>query len=140
MSGSLLGFIFGHFVWGAFGAVILSFIGNSILYTLLGLFIGDSVILDIGEAVFIAPFVQEVMMHCIATASFGAMLGAAKNSGGLLKIIYPLIGISTAMFMHFMWNLTVSFESTFFLGFVFMFFVVLFFLFSFMFLSRMKKG
>ncbi len=147
-----LGFIFGHFVWGAFGAVILSYIGNSILYMLLSLFIGDSVILDIGEAVFIAPFVEELMkgmillvtvrslkfdnmtdglvyggavglgfgmtenfiyflgygdsftswlvlviirsgfsavMHCIATASFGAMLGAAKNSGGLLKIIYP---------------------------------------------------
>jgi RsiW-degrading membrane proteinase PrsW (M82 family) len=64
------------------------------------------------------------VMHCISTATFGAFLGYAKFKEYPLKIILPLIGLSVAMFIHFAWNFSVSFESTTLAGFVFMFFTI----------------
>ena len=42
------------------------------------------------------------VMHCIATASFGAMLGVAKFSRGSKKILLPLAGLIVAMFILFL--------------------------------------
>lgn len=68
------------------------------------------------------------IMHCVSTATFGAFLGYAKFKNIFYKIIFPFIGLVIAMFIHFAWNFTVSFESTTMLGFIFMFFTVIIFL------------
>lgn len=68
------------------------------------------------------------VMHCVATGTFGAFLGYAKFKKPILKFILPVIGLSVAMFIHFMWNLSVSFESTTFLGFFFMIFTIALFI------------
>lgn len=61
-------------------------------------------------------------MHAIATAIFGAMLGKAKFSKSWLeKILYPIFGILLAMSFHSIWNLTVSFQFSYFIGILFMF-------------------
>ncbi len=68
------------------------------------------------------------IMHCVATATFGAFLGYAKFKNIFYKTVFPVIGIVIAMFVHFAWNFSVSFESTTILGFVFMFFTVIIFM------------
>ncbi len=68
------------------------------------------------------------VMHCVATASFGAFLGFAKFKNIYYKITFPVIGIMLAMFIHFAWNFSVSFKATTGLGFLFMFFTVIIFI------------
>jgi len=68
------------------------------------------------------------VMHCISTATFGAFLAIAKFSLPLGKNTLPFAGLSLAMFIHFMWNFTVSFEKTYLFGFLFMIFLILFFI------------
>lgn len=60
------------------------------------------------------------VMHCVSTGTLGAFLGYAKFKPRIIKITFPLAGLSIAMFIHAMWNLSVSFNSTAFLGFLFM--------------------
>lgn len=60
------------------------------------------------------------VLHCCTQAVLGAAIGYAKFRGMLAKFTIIPIGFGIAMFMHFMWNLTVSFESTAIIGFVFM--------------------
>ncbi|MCL4550243.1 MAG: PrsW family intramembrane metalloprotease [Bacteroidetes bacterium] len=71
------------------------------------------------------------VMHAIATGTFGAFLGLAKFSSSWVKIVLPLAGLITAMFIHFMWNYSVSFESTYLLGMIFIFLCIQFFFFVF---------
>jgi RsiW-degrading membrane proteinase PrsW (M82 family) len=73
------------------------------------------------------------LMHCIATGIFGAFLGKAKYSTGLIKYILPFAGLALAMFIHFMWNISVSFEDTYFYGFLFMTVLILLFILAFKF-------
>ncbi len=68
------------------------------------------------------------VMHCVATATFGAFLGYAKFKGISYKLTFPIIGLAIAMFIHFAWNFSVSFQSTAVLGFIFMFFTVIIFI------------
>jgi hypothetical protein len=67
-------------------------------------------------------------MHCVATAIFGAFLGYAKFKNIFVKIIFPPIGLFIAMFIHFAWNFSISFEATTLLGFIFMFFTLIIFI------------
>ncbi len=60
------------------------------------------------------------VMHCVSTGTLGAFLGYAKFKGGITKFTFPLIGLGAAMFIHFLWNLSVSFDSTAMLGFLFL--------------------
>jgi protease PrsW len=60
------------------------------------------------------------VMHGVSTATFGAFLGYAKFRDTGFKIAAGIAGLTTAVFIHFMWNLSVSFESTAFLGFIFL--------------------
>lgn len=71
------------------------------------------------------------VMHAIATGTFGAFLGLAKFSTPWIKNIYPVLGIVFAIFIHFMWNYSVSFESTYLLGMIFIFLCIQFFFFVF---------
>lgn len=60
------------------------------------------------------------VLHCCCQAVFGAAIGYAKFKGMLAKMTIIPLGLGLAMFMHFMWNLTVSFNSTALIGFAFM--------------------
>ncbi len=60
------------------------------------------------------------VMHCVSTATLGAFIGYAKFKGIAYRIFFPIIGLGVAMFIHFAWNFSVSFESTALLGFLFM--------------------
>ncbi|HLG33107.1 MAG TPA: PrsW family intramembrane metalloprotease [Ignavibacteriaceae bacterium] len=80
------------------------------------------------------------VMHCISTATLGASFGLAKFKGKILKIIYPVIGLIAAMLIHFVWNFSVSSESTALLGFLFMGITIILFItvFSFSVFSEKK--
>ena len=67
------------------------------------------------------------IMHCAATAIFGAFLGYAKFKNIFYKITFPAIGLFIAMFIHFAWNYSVSYKSTTLIGCIFVFFTVLIF-------------
>jgi RsiW-degrading membrane proteinase PrsW (M82 family) len=67
-------------------------------------------------------------MHCISTATFGAMLGLAKFSLNKFRSLFPVLGLLLAMFYHFLWNASVSFPNTFLYGFLFMILLILTFM------------
>ncbi len=60
------------------------------------------------------------VMHCLSTATFGAFLGYAKFKPLIYKIILIPTGFFMAVFLHFSWNLSVSFEGTTIFGFLFL--------------------
>ena len=64
------------------------------------------------------------VMHCVSTGTLGAFLGYAKFRPKIIKITFPIIGLLIAMFIHFLWNLSVSFTSTAILGFLFIIFTI----------------
>lgn len=61
------------------------------------------------------------VMHCMATATLGGFIGMAKFKPAGYKLLLIPAGYIVAVFLHFSWNLTVSFESTAILGFIFLF-------------------
>ncbi len=65
------------------------------------------------------------VLHCCTQAVFGAAIGFAKFRGLFAKLTIIPLGLAVAIFMHFMWNLTVSFESTAIIGFIFMILAVI---------------
>lgn len=80
------------------------------------------------------------VMHCIATATFGAFLGIAKFSPTKRKVTFPFLGIFLAMLIHFLWNFSVSFESTYLFGFIFLLLIIIIFVIIFvMSLNKEKK-
>jgi protease PrsW len=60
------------------------------------------------------------VLHCCTQATLGAVIGYVKFKGMLPKLLLVPVGLGIAMFIHFTWNLTVSFNSTAILGFLFM--------------------
>lgn len=60
------------------------------------------------------------VMHCLSTATFGAFLGYAKFKPLIYKIILIPTGFFMAVFLHFAWNLSVSFDDTTIFGFLFL--------------------
>lgn len=60
------------------------------------------------------------VMHCLATTTFGAFLGYAKFKPFIFKLILIPFGFFLAVFLHFSWNLSVSFEDSTLFGFVFL--------------------
>jgi len=69
------------------------------------------------------------VMHCVSTATLGAFLGSAKFKSTNTKIFFALTGLLIAMLIHSFWNSAVSFESTAYLGFLFMIASILIFIF-----------
>lgn len=61
------------------------------------------------------------VMHCMSTATLGGFIGLAKFKPLGYKILLVPTGYLIAVFLHFSWNLTVSFESTTLFGFLFLF-------------------
>ncbi len=78
-------------------------------------------------AIVIIRTLFSAVMHCVATAIFGAFLGNAKFKGKN-KFLLSLAGLSIAVFIHFAWNFSVSFQSTAVLGFLFLFATVIIFI------------
>ncbi len=68
------------------------------------------------------------VMHCVSTATFGAFLGYAKFRNVFFKITFPFLGLGSAMFIHFIWNYSITFEKTELLGFIFMIVTILIFI------------
>jgi RsiW-degrading membrane proteinase PrsW (M82 family) len=68
------------------------------------------------------------VMHCVATATFGAFLAYSRFKKPAIKTLYILTGIFIAMFIHLAWNFSVSFEQTTLLGFMFMIFTIAIFI------------
>jgi len=72
------------------------------------------------------------VMHCLSQATFGAFIGYAKFRSNWVKIVAIPLGFAAAVFLHFAWNLTVSFVDTSIIGFGFliMYFVAFFVVFQ----------
>ena len=68
------------------------------------------------------------VMHCVSTATLGAFLGYAKYKNIYFKLTFPFLGLASAMFIHFAWNLMITFEITEPLGFIFMLITILIFI------------
>jgi protease PrsW len=68
------------------------------------------------------------VMHCVTTGTLGAFLGYAKFNKTAHKILFPAAGLIVAMFIHFSWNFSVSYQTTVGLGFLFMFLTILVFI------------
>jgi RsiW-degrading membrane proteinase PrsW (M82 family) len=56
----------------------------------------------------------------MSQATFGGFLGFAKFKPAIYKIFLIPMGFFLAMFLHFTWNLTVSFEETSLIGMAFL--------------------
>lgn len=61
------------------------------------------------------------VMHCMSTATLGGFIGMAKFKPTGYKLFLIPAGYIIAVFLHFSWNLTVSFDGTALIGFVFLF-------------------
>jgi RsiW-degrading membrane proteinase PrsW (M82 family) len=68
--------------------------------------------------VFIRTFFSAVM-HSMATGTLGAFVGFAKFTPAATRWLFILLGLGIAMFVHFVWNLAVSFKETTLLGLLF---------------------
>jgi hypothetical protein len=68
------------------------------------------------------------VMHCVATATFGAFLGYVKFKNIYYKLTFPILGLASAIFIHSAWNFTISFGKTELLGFIFMIITILIFI------------
>jgi uncharacterized membrane protein YciS (DUF1049 family) len=68
------------------------------------------------------------VMHCVATATLGAFLGYAKFKNIYYKLTFPFLGLASAIFIHFAWNLMITYEKTEPLGFIFMLITILIFI------------
>lgn len=106
------------------GAIGLGFgmTENFLYFILYGTTISDWIAIVIVRTLFSA------VMHCVATATFGAFLGSAKFKSKFFKVTFPIIGLTLAMLIHSAWNFSVSFQSTAPLGFLFLFITILIFL------------
>ncbi len=60
------------------------------------------------------------VMHCMSQATFGGFIGYAKFKPLFYKLFLIPTGFGLAVFLHFMWNFTVSFEETTIAGFLFL--------------------
>ena len=105
------------------GAIGLGFgmTENFLYYTVFGQSLTDWIILVVIRSGFTA------VMHCMSTATFGAFLGIAKFSKPPFRFTLPFIGYFCAVFIHFFWNFSVSFESTYIMAYIGVIVVVILF-------------
>jgi len=101
------GFVYGAAIGLGFGMT------ENFLY-----FVGAETIQAWVVLVIIRTFFSAVM-HTMATGTFGAFVGFAKFKPAVAKWVLIPVGLGVAMFMHFFWNLTVSYGETAILGFLF---------------------
>ncbi len=68
------------------------------------------------------------VMHSLSTATIGGLMSLTKYSSRSKFIKTTIAGLIFAIFIHFIWNLSVSFSNTFLFGIVLMLFVILLFI------------
>ncbi|MCF6270461.1 MAG: PrsW family intramembrane metalloprotease [Melioribacteraceae bacterium] len=73
------------------------------------------------------------VMHTISTATVGGVMSLSKYSSKNKYIIAATTGILIAIFIHFVWNFSVSYSNTFFMGIVFMILIIAIFIITFYF-------
>ena len=79
---------------------------------------GDSIVNWIMLVIIRSLF--SAVMHCVSTATLGALLGMAKFKTSPKKIFYAFIGLLIAMLIHSIWNSSLSYDRTAPIGFLFM--------------------
>lgn len=101
-------------VWG--GAIGLGFgMTENFLY-----FVTYSTSVESWVSVVVIRTLFSAVMHCLSQATFGAFVGFAFLRSARQKILLILLGYWIAVFIHFLWNVTVSFEETTVLGMLFL--------------------
>ncbi|HAB54207.1 MAG TPA: hypothetical protein DCE80_18840 [Ignavibacteriales bacterium] len=83
-------------------------------------FIANSSSVNTWIFVVIVRTLFSAVMHCVATGTLGAFLGYAKFNKKVWKRFFALVGLIIAIIIHSAWNSFISFESTAWLGFIFM--------------------
>lgn len=196
-----LKFVFAHFIWGGFGAIVFSIFGSSFAAWFIdtGFKISNSSFI---MAVISAPIIEEIVksiyltktyrddrfdnitdglvyggaiglgfgmtenffyfitygdsfnewlaivslrtafsavMHCITTGLIGAFMGYIKFLPIKGKLKFILRGLVLAILIHSLWNFSLSFDSTYKLGFLFMFGMILLFISIFIFSLRAER-
>jgi len=79
------------------------------------------------------------VMHTISTATVGGMMSLAKFSSENKFSVSTIFGILIAIFIHFTWNFSVSYSTTFFIGIVFMLFIITIFILTFYFSLKFEN-
>ena len=77
--------------------------------------------------IFIMRTFFSAVMHGLATATVGGMMSLAKFSTPFRKSMAAILGLLLAMFIHFIWNFSVSYSDTIFIGISFMLFILIVF-------------
>jgi protease PrsW len=68
------------------------------------------------------------VMHSLSTATVGGLMSLTKYSSTNKSVIATISGLLIAIFIHFIWNLSVSFSETYLAGILFMVLIILFFI------------
>ncbi|MBK7629770.1 MAG: PrsW family intramembrane metalloprotease [Ignavibacteriales bacterium] len=68
------------------------------------------------------------VMHCVSTATLGAFLGLAKFKSSPKKISYTIAGLTFAMMIHSIWNISLSYDNIAPIGFLFMLVAIIIFI------------
>lgn len=80
----------------------------------------DSVVYDWINVVLLRSFFSAVM-HTVASAAVGALVAKTIYNRSRMRIFFLFGGLILASFIHFIWNLSISFEFSYYLGLTFMF-------------------
>lgn len=109
------------------GAIGLGFgtTENFLYFITYGSSLNDLVFLIIVRTLFSA------VMHCIASAIFGAFLAYIKFRKGVKTFLLPVAGLLLAIIVHITWNVSVSFDNTAVSGFIAMIITITVFIFVF---------
>ncbi len=76
-------------------------------------------------AVVVIRTLFSALLHTLAQATFGGIIGYAKFKSASVKLFLIPLGYFAAVIIHFVWNLSVSFEGIALFGFIFVFFYAL---------------
>ena len=78
--------------------------------------------------IFIVRSGFSAVMHSLSTATIGGLMSLTKYSSNSKFISTTIAGLLVAIFIHFIWNLSVSFSETFLFGIIFILVVILLFI------------
>jgi RsiW-degrading membrane proteinase PrsW (M82 family) len=79
------------------------------------------------------------VMHALATATVGGIMSLAKYSSPFKQTIATIFGLLLAIFIHFIWNLSVSFSQTVIMGVLFILFIIIIFIFTYYFSLKFEN-
>ncbi|MBN1639521.1 MAG: PrsW family intramembrane metalloprotease [Ignavibacteriales bacterium] len=102
-----LGFVIGHFLWGAIGAIIFAVIGSQFVGNIFQIFVTDFESLNLFGAILIAPFVEEItkgifLVGTVANRKFDNITDGLVYGGA--------IGLGFGMTENFLYFDTYSYD------------------------------